>query len=64
MREIVDLVESDARTHRVPLRLDLADPLPHIVVDGGGQRADTRVHLVSKPIDANLPLGLLKTMLS
>jgi len=35
VREIVDLVESDARMHRVRLTLDLADPLPQIVVDAG-----------------------------
>ena len=35
VREIVDLVESDARMHRVRLTLDLGRPLPQIVVDAG-----------------------------
>lgn len=35
VREIGDLIESDARMHRVRLTLDLADHLPQVVVDGG-----------------------------
>jgi two-component system, LuxR family, sensor kinase FixL len=35
VREIVDLVDSDARLHRVRLTLDLVDDLPHVVVDAG-----------------------------
>jgi C4-dicarboxylate-specific signal transduction histidine kinase len=35
VREIIDLVESDARLHGVQLSLDLADNLPQVVVDAG-----------------------------
>jgi two-component system sensor kinase FixL len=35
VREIIDLVESDARLHGVQLSLDLADNLPQVLVDAG-----------------------------
>jgi two-component system, LuxR family, sensor kinase FixL len=35
VREIIDLVESDARLHGVQLSLDLADDLPPVLVDAG-----------------------------
>jgi two-component system, LuxR family, sensor kinase FixL len=35
IKEIIDLVESDARLHGVPVSLDLADKLPNVVVDTG-----------------------------
>jgi len=35
VREIVDLVESDARVHGVQLSLELADDLPEVLVDAG-----------------------------
>src|SRR6266480_3721712 len=33
--EVIDLVESDARLHGVPVSLDLADELPNVLVDPG-----------------------------
>jgi C4-dicarboxylate-specific signal transduction histidine kinase len=35
VREIIDLVESDARLHGVAVSLDLADKLPNMLVDAG-----------------------------
>ncbi len=35
VKEIIDLVESDARLHGVPVSLDLADKLPNVLVDTG-----------------------------
>jgi two-component system, LuxR family, sensor kinase FixL len=35
VKEIIDLVESDARVHGVPVSLDLADNLPDVLVDAG-----------------------------
>lgn len=35
IREIIDLVESDARLHGVPVSLELADKLPDVLVDTG-----------------------------
>jgi two-component system, LuxR family, sensor kinase FixL len=35
VREIVELVESDARLHGVPVSLDLTDRLPNVLVDAG-----------------------------
>lgn len=35
VNEIIDLVESDARLHGVPVSLELADKLPNVVVDAG-----------------------------
>lgn len=35
VKEIIDLVEGDARVHGVPVSLDLADNLPNVLVDAG-----------------------------
>ena len=35
VKEIIDLVESDARLHGVPVSLELADKLPNVLVDTG-----------------------------
>jgi two-component system sensor kinase FixL len=35
VKEIIDLVESDARLHGVPVSLELADKLPDVLVDTG-----------------------------
>jgi C4-dicarboxylate-specific signal transduction histidine kinase len=35
VREMIALVDGDARLHDVQLSLDLADPLPRVLVDGG-----------------------------
>ena len=35
VREVIDLVESDARLHGVPVSLDLANELPNVLVDAG-----------------------------
>lgn len=35
VNQIIDLVESDARLHGVPVSLDLADNLPNVLVDAG-----------------------------